>query len=209
MKLTDTVLAGTRTAADWKRLLPRLMSTNAPDAWKMAYEEFYLARLNLRYFNPIRLLQENGTFQGEGFSIVTIQCSLIEFLETTIQGRSYRYLRRNETLGPFEYTKSSEIFTSFLTSREPFRLHFDKPGARDFYENVRCGLLHEARTKGGWRIHARSPEAVMVDFQQKIVFRDDLQVAFGQFLEWYRTQLTTDTEVQTAFIRKYDSLCVD
>ena|ERR1035438_2951270 len=208
MKHFETCIAGTKTPEDWKSLRPRLEAGNDRGAWETAFADFYLARLNFRYFDPIKLLQNYGTFQGEGFSIVAIQCSLVEFLETTIQGISYRYLRRGETLGPYEYSKSGDVFISFLTQREPFRQNFDTATATAFYEHVRCGLLHEARTKDGWKIWARSPDAKPIDANTKTVFRDDLQTAFDTFLQIYRNDLLDRAELQAAFIRKFNSLCV-
>jgi hypothetical protein len=208
MNHSGTYIAGTRTPEDWETLRQRLLAGNDRNAWQEAFENFFLARLNLRYFDPIKLLQDHGTLQGEGFSIVAIQCSLVEFLETTIQGISYRYLRRGESLGRYEYSKSGEVFISFLTNREPFRQDFDIAAATAFYECVRCGLLHEARTKDGWKIWARSPNAKPIDANTKTVFRDDLQTAFEKFLQAYQTDLFNSAELQAAFIRKFDSLCV-
>jgi len=208
MKHFEISIAGTKTSEDWTGLRPRLQAGKDRSAWEEAFADFYLTRLNLRYFDPIKLLQNHGTFQGEGFSIVAIQCSLVEFLETTIQGISYRYLRRGETLGAYEYSKSGDVFISFLTKREPFRRDFDPAAATAFYENVRCGLLHEARTKDGWKIWAKSPNATPIDAATKTVFRDDLQTAFEKFLQVYRNDLLNGPDLQAAFIRKFDSLCV-
>lgn len=208
MKCSGIILAGDKTVEDWRQLRPRLNVGNDGHAWEAAYTDFYLTRLNLRYLIPIKLLQEHGTLQGEGFSIVAIQCSLVEFLETTIQGISYRYLRRGETLGLYEYSKSGDVFTSFLTKREPFKQFFDTTIATAFYENVRCGLLHEARTKGDWKIWARSPDAKPIHANTKIVFRDDLQTAFDRFLQTYRIDLFQSIDLKAAFIRKFDSLCL-
>ena len=58
-------------------------------------------------------------------------------------------------MGTYEYSSSSDIFISFLTNRMPFKDEFNKDQARDFYISVRCGLLHEARTKNGWTIWAK------------------------------------------------------
>lgn len=89
--------------------------------WKKAFEEYFVVRLSLRYLNPIKLLQEHGTFQGEGFSIVAIQCTLIEFLAAARAGKGYRLPKRGEpALGEFEYSKSAEMFIAFLSQIEPF-----------------------------------------------------------------------------------------
>ena len=42
----------------------------------------------------------------------------------------------------------AKLFTTFLTEREPFKREFNKKIASDFYRNVRCALLHEARHEG-------------------------------------------------------------
>jgi hypothetical protein len=174
--------------------------------WEEAYSEFYLERLRTRYLEPIRVLQTQFTGQGEGFSIVAIQCSLVEFLEATIQGSSFKHPSKGKP-GPHEYSSSGQLFQSFLTKREPFRQHFDPATAKSFYEDIRCALLHEARTKGGWRIWARTREGRLLDKEEKILYRDNLQTAFEQFLQIYRQKLLQDSKLQAAFIRKFDSLC--
>ncbi len=198
-------IAGTKTCADWKVARTQLVDCGDTVTWVTVFKDFFLKRLDLRYLGPIRVLQDNGTFQGEGFSIAAIQCSLIEFLESTVQGTSYRYLRAGETLGPFEYSSSKAIFESFLTTRIPFRDEFTDSVARDFYEGVRCGLLHEAQTKKGWRIWASG--SGIIDADRKILFRDNFQKGLLQFVKDYGIQLQTNREYQAALIRKFDSLC--
>ena len=96
-----------------------------------------------------------GPFRVRGSRILAIQCTLVEFLESTVQGVTYRYLRRGETLGPHEYSSSSDLFVNFLCKRDPFARDFSEALAKEFYAGVRCGLLHEARTKNGWKVWAR------------------------------------------------------
>jgi len=180
-----------------------------PTCWKEAFDDYFHARLSLRYLNPIKILQDNGTFQGEGFSIVAIQCSLIEFLESTIQGISYRYRRKKDPpLTQYEYSDSGDIFVQFLTGRNPFSQSFDEQSATEFYVNIRCGLLHEARTKGGWTIWAKSPTNSLISQREKIVYRDNFQDALLTFVDWYKSALPGDHALQEAFIRKFDSLCL-
>lgn len=201
-------IAGSRTCSDWQALRTVLTSGQAqPADWEEAYREYFLERLRLRYLNPIRILRDDGTFQGEGFSIAAIQCSLIEFLESTWQGTKYRFLRKGETLGPFEYTSSSGIFTSFLTTHPPFSTEFTPDLARDFYEGIRCGLLHEARTRKGWRIWAEDGKGRIVDGDAKLLFRNGFQAAIERFVSDYGASLLGDPLRQDAFIRKFDDLC--
>lgn len=174
-----------------------------------AFTEYFQGRLSARYLDPIKVLQDNGTFQGEGFSIAAIQCSLIEFLESAVQGKSYRLLVKGAPpLGPFEYNRSGDMFESFLVKRAPFSAEFNAATAHDFYEGVRCGLLHEARTKNAWVIWAKHGSRIIdACGAQKILYRDDFQKALLDFIAGCRTSLTTDPVIQAAFIRKFDSLC--
>ena len=60
----------------------------------------------------------------------------------------------------------------------PFKDEFNEDQARDFYISVRCGLLHEARTKNGWTIWAKHGSRIIdATGAQKILYRDDFQKA--------------------------------
>jgi hypothetical protein len=203
----DVLIAGFKTCADWQAFRPRLVPGGHPDAWRVAAAAYFHERLSLRYLSPIKILQDHGTYQGEGFSIVAIQCSLIEFLESTIKGLTYHYLRSGERLGPYEYSGSKDLFVSFLVGRLPFANEFTEQLAQDFYEGVRCGLLHEASTKKSWTIWGQEPTGKVIDAVHKIVYRNNFQVALLEFIEWYEERLVSDTPIQEAFIRKFDSLC--
>jgi hypothetical protein len=208
--IDDAHIAGSLTTDDWQKFRATLTPGGDPTLWQKAFDDYFYARLSLRYLGPIKVLQDNGSFQGEGFSIAAIQCSLVEFLESTVQGKSYRFLRRGAPpLGLQEYSSSSDIFISFLINRTPFKSDFTSEAtARDFYEGVRCGLLHEARTKNGWTIWARHSAGQTADTNQKIMYRDNFQTALLSFVDWYRGELPSNAALQEAFIRKFDSLCV-
>jgi len=207
MSPDEPYIAGWNKPADWIRFRDTLVVAGDAGAWREALAKYFRPRLDLRYLNPIKLLQEHGTFQGEGFSILAIQCTLIEFLEATVQGISYRFLRRGETLGPHEYASSSGVFVSFLCKRDPFATHFDEAVARDFYVGIRCGLLHDARTKNGWRVWAKSSDGAVISREKRLVYRDDFQSALDAFIRWYEGALVGKSELQEAFIRKFNSLC--
>jgi len=64
-------------------------------------------------------------------------------------------------------------------------------------------LLHEAHTKGGWTIWAKSPDGTIVNKDKKIVYRDDFEKAFNVYIDDYGKRLLKDTELQEAFIRKF------
>ncbi len=200
-------IAGHRTVKDWQA---RKIELNANEnekeiLWAKTFEDFLMARLSHRYLTPIKVLQDHGDVQGEGFTIVSVQCALIEFLAALKAGKSYKFLKKGEKLGQYEYSSSNALFCEFLVREEPFSECFsDKLESREFYQSVRCALLHEARTKNGWRIWASGN--IAVDAKKKIVRRDALQTAINAYLKSYGLLLTQDKSVQEAFIRKFDHL---
>ena len=207
----EVFIAGRKTIKDWKAFKPTLVPGGNTKPWKKAAEDYFEARLASRYFTPIKTLQQKGSQRGEGFSIVAVQCSLIEFLEATSQGKSYRHRRDGDPpLGEYEYSNSGSIFESFLMNRTPFNREFTSQQlAHDFYVSVRCGVLHEARTKNDWVIRAKhGSQIVDVTGVQKILYRDDFQKALLDFVEWFKGALASDLEIQGAFIRKFESLCL-
>ncbi|WP_271893358.1 hypothetical protein [Candidatus Phyllobacterium onerii] len=201
---SKTYIAGRLSGEDWKRLKEKLAIGGEQEAWASAYEDYFLQRLKLRYLDPIKVLDHQGAWEGEGFSIVSIQCALIEFLSATRRGEKYRFLKRGETLGPHEYSSSSALFQDFLSSVPPFSSTFDDASAKEFYQSIRCALLHEARTRNGWRLWVSGTRPI--DLIQKIVYRKALQAAISLYLEDYGTAILSDPALQAAFIRKFDDL---
>lgn len=207
---SETYVTRDKQCKHWFACRDALTISGDAQLWRTAFDEYFRARLVDRYLNPIKTLQDHGHWQGEGFSIAAIQCSLVEFLESTVQGKNYRYVRKGDPpLTSVEYSKSGEIFTNFLRERVPFKAIFgsDPALAEDFYASVRCGLLHEACTKNGWLIHAGTSPAAMVDASQRILYRDKFQEALLQFVAWYEQALPCDSTLQEAFVRKFNALC--
>jgi len=94
-----------------------------------------------RYISPIRPLQG----AKHGFCTMAISCLMIEALESFHQA------------WPDTHGKSKCAFRSFFRRCEEsgHSLRVFHPLADDFYRNVRCGLLHQAETTGGWRIRRK------------------------------------------------------
>jgi hypothetical protein len=172
--------------------------------WQEAGTDYFYKRIDSRYLTPIGQLQSHETQGGEGFSIVTIQCALIEFLAAMVEGKNYSF---EKTKDPHAYSNSGDLFRTFLSSQDPFAKSFTKDIATDFYKSVRCGLLHEARTKNGWRIKTTAPGGRTVDAAKKILYRHRLHKDLEQFIASYRKRLLSDKALQAAFIRKFDALC--
>ncbi len=110
------------------------------DAGRDKLAEFFRQRLRERYIDPVlrpSLLNENG------FSIMALSCLLIETFETFQQGW-------DSSSG-----KSQLAFCNFF-DRE-LKFHGFKGHAQSFYQNVRCGILHQGETTGGWTISLLGP----------------------------------------------------
>ncbi|MBX4967799.1 hypothetical protein [Rhizobium binae] len=84
-----TYIAGKLTGDDWRKCKAKLVVGADEEDWASAYQDFFRQRLKLRYLDPIKLLGAPGGWQGEGFSIVSIQCALIEFLAASRSGKNY------------------------------------------------------------------------------------------------------------------------
>lgn len=224
MRADSTELSSKKTIGDWKAIQPQLSAGADSGIWKQVLDDFYYDRLKTRYLDPIRAISDLKLSKGEGFAIVAIQCSLIEFLESCFQGINYAhqsptrwwfggfYLRLFpcfKSAPQHTYKDSAKIFISFLTTRDPFRQCFkSKALARDFYKSVRCGVLHESRTKGAWLVHDKSGSALIFDPSGPILYRDDFQEAIERFIANYVAAVPNEPQLQQAFIRKFDHLCV-
>ena len=203
-----TFITDKKTDADWFELKKHLLEPNNELYWLLAYNDFFYGRIYSRYLNPISKLQPYDEYCGYGFTIMAINCSLIEFLESTYKGKKYRYCKDKE-LTDHEYNKSKDCFLDFLLSKQPFKECFkDRKIAEIFYSDIRCGLLHEATTKNGWRIWADSDSGnEIIDKKNQIVFRNDFSAAIKKYMAIYRDELITNTELQANFIRKFDWIC--
>jgi hypothetical protein len=211
MPLRDsTTIAGRQTVKEWKTLKAQLDSNPTAALWERAFEQFHMTRVNTRYLEPMRAIQKHlPNDLGEGFAIAALFCSLVEFLESTEQGLKYVHGKANPA--NYEYRKSGDLFQQFLNNRSPFdKLVTPAPLAKDFYEAMRCGLLHEARTKGNWVIWSVRSGGKLIHQDptgKVIVFRNEFVPALERYFAGYRARLLAEPDRQQAFIRKWEWLC--
>jgi hypothetical protein len=133
---------------------------------------FLSERYEERFFSPIRCLI-GSEIPGYGFAIMSLCCLLIETIQCYRLGwpaSSPSELKKLADLdseivsiippmyklaGPFPGTKfgSKIAFKKFFETPEHL-LHFREFAGmgEEFYDAVRCGLLHQAQTKRGWRV---------------------------------------------------------
>jgi hypothetical protein len=132
--------------------------------WAEIIERFK-GRIEDFYFSPIDRVKDPNKLKGEGFTILTIQCALIEMFAAFKYGKIHKF-NKNGTDPNYTYKRADECFIPFLHSEQIFENHFykfengnkldDQPfSATEFYNKVRCGLMHEARTKGDWVVNAK------------------------------------------------------
>ena len=217
--MNDAVNLGGFTIRQWKekRVILREKIDYSED-WEEAIN-WYKTRLKIRYFDPMRRIEKNA--EGEGFSLVTIHCALIEHFASITQGKQHNF-RKNNQSPAYEYSSSSKHFKDFLKKSAMFSKYFTALGedevkfdTTDFYANVRCALLHDACTRNNWRIntlscghHNPNKEIMTKDnFGVKRLYRDVLTEKLSDFLEDYKVEIQSEKEKRLYFARKIDHLC--
>ncbi len=205
----NTKIAGKFSVADWKSRRVCLNDFENTMLWEQTYNDFFIERIKSRYLNPIELIKKHDKENGEGFAIMTIICSLIEFLESTYLGLNYNEEKQENE---YEYGngKSSTLFNDFLTKRIPEYLCITELLAKQFFKKVRCGLLHEARTCGKWVIMKENAYGLIIEETESkiIVYRNNFYNVLIEYIYCqYKTELLASDELKRAFLRKFDKLC--
>jgi len=214
---------------DWAKIRLTLnQKFDYDDSWQRAIKLFE-NRVKRKFFNPVKLIIDGKALEGEGFTIVMVQCALIEMFAAFRTGRIFNH-KRSSISPKYEYDKSQQMFTSLLRSAKIFKDNFwelnqknkpviDKPfSAKEFYTNVRCGLMHEARTKGNWHITAtpknksvKTEKQFLVSEDGKIkIYRTVLHYRLIEYLTDYLDELkkadNDGKELRKFFARKLDNL---
>jgi hypothetical protein len=219
--MSDVRIAGLKKVSQWIILKDKLKSHPTEKLWGQAFEDYLVTRVKTRYFDPIEAIAKIPVKQGKGFSIITIYCSLIEFFETQLKGyyfenRNYkdregkivRSKSRKDKKGNPNPLSTEEVFIHFLTENEPFKSHFNDSLAKDFYKDVRCAILHQAETSGGWIIKdgKESDPIIYKDSAVNIIQWKPIQQSFESFLNSYGALLKTDINIQKNFIFKWNKI---
>ena len=210
----------------WDALRPRLSKGYGyNDDWEEAIKLFD-TRIKKKFFTPVRTIIKNQELQGEGFAIVTVLCALIESLASFRKGKIYSFYLGG--LPSYYYSRSGEMVEKFLHTDDIFKNNFwiegndgkrkyDYPAkAKEFYSDVRCGLLHEARTKGNWYINATKKDVKketvfiekrgekMVILRTVMFFR--LKVCVTNYCQDLRNEKESFNELRKYFARKLDNI---
>ena len=221
----DMKIAGNLTISNWNELSKNLNCEN-DDNWGLAFY-FFEERIKTRYINPIKSILEIGDNLGEGFAVVNLQCSLIETIESFINGCNSEYNSRKRKTQwkkgvTIIFNSNKEIFISFFNNRTPFKeLNID---GGLFYQDVRCGLLHETQTKNNWKIKCDTAESGLAyqeinnrNIVEKIIHRENFQIYLEKLIARYRISIITRAdfdgipacELRENFIAKFNHICTE
>src|SRR5437879_1274037 len=87
---------------------------------------------------------------------------------------------------PNSDSKSKAAFCHFFDGNDRFKEF--RGYAQAFYENVRCGILHQAETTGGWKI-TRKQKAPVFDAKTLTINADRFIRRLGSVLDEFRDRL--------------------
>ena len=159
---------------------------------------FIFQRLKSRYLKPFQFTDPKFTEQFKnGFSVMANCCLLIETLQSFKNGW--------EDSG----SKSALAFRQFLSTETNFSVFKNKE--QEFYTNVRCGILHQGETTGGWTINREGKNlfdstTLVVD---SIVFAQELEKCLTNYSDKLKSE-KWDSETWDNFrtkMRKIISNC--
>jgi hypothetical protein len=133
--------------------------------------EFFRQRMRERYIDLVLKLDKD---EKNGFSVMAVSCLLIEAFETFRQGWSSTEKK----------SRSPLAFCYFFDREKAF--HVFKEYAQDFYKHVRCGILHQGETTGGWTVRR---EGILFDPKCLRVNATEFHILLADAIDDYRKQL--------------------
>jgi len=156
---------------------------------KQAIAAFIVERFDERYFNPVM-----NSSSKHGFTMMAVGCLVIETLESFYHGwhdssKKYpfdKFFERQHAEG-----KSLGVFAG---------------DAIKFHQNIRNGILHQAETKGGWKIR-RSGD--LLDLDGKTINADRFIRELRKMVAEYADQLHADPILWANFKKKMKRVCAN
>jgi hypothetical protein len=175
------------TSLDWQRL-----DSSNPKDWTKAVE-IVRDRLNGRF---LRFASDCLKKLDSGFVVLAIDCLLAETLQQ---------FREGITDGNGQ---SKKMITQFLEGMH-FQPDFDANARKEFYVDIRCGLLHQAEAKSMWLIRRKQPsllqkrgEGYIIDVEK---FHAALRASFDDYLKAI-TELGNDP-LRSNLWKKMNHIC--
>ena len=207
---TSTQIAPGFSIADWQTLRGRLESDSYDEKWETLIAHVH-RRLLRRFLEPADVLLrhegeqvERGVLpEGLGFSVLAIDCLLIE----TICG--YEQGERTRIRG------TGKAFERFLSTAPRFKEAFGQGGrASDFADAIRNSLLHDGETRKGWIIWRGSADGPLIDDWGDgllRLYRSAFHTALKEYVDDYfvRLRAAGGDELRRNLARRIDQLCED
>ncbi len=123
---------------------------------------------------------------------MAVACLVIETLESFYRGLTDT--RRH----------SKEMFSGFFERDTALKIF---GGGDDwFYNDVRCGILHQAETRRGWRVLRVGP---LLDRQAKTINATTFLRELRKAVEKYAEAMEADETTWQLFRRKMDAVCAN
>jgi hypothetical protein len=161
-------------SSQWSKLN---LADPASNDWETAISVLK-SRLYSRFIDAADILlsiddQKPLTERRFGFAILAIDCALIETLAAFQDGLTNTK------------DQSKATFAKFLSSSSGFSKHFTLSRAKQFYEDFRCGILHQAETAGQSKVWSvgeliRDESGVLIVNRSK--FHEQLKIDFDAYL---------------------------
>lgn len=184
--------AKTWTIKEWKEI-----DFLQEPGWQKAIEIFE-DRIRGRFLDVIDIFECRN---GAGFAVLALDCLLIETLQQFREGKA-------ET----PRGKSGEYFQLFLTETS-FKDHFDNNLADLFYDQIRCGILHQAEVKKSSRVQTKAEIPLIVkDGNGGITinrrkFHEKLALVFQEYINALRKSDPPDQSLRENFCIKMNAIC--
>ena len=152
-----------------------------------ALGQFLVERFDERYFRPIE-----DSSSKHGFTLLAIACLVIETLESFYQGR------------PDTRQLSTRMYRDFLARDTPLKV---LAGGNDwFYKDIRCGVLHQSESRGGWRVLRKGP---LLDAKTKSMNATAILRALRAEVRQYAQRIRTDEKLWQNFRKKMAAVCAN
>ena len=126
--------------------------------WEDIIDYIFKERIYNYFLNPIKTIINKKEWKWEWFSVLALECLLIETLAAFRDWKCYNYQNNSW----YYYKDSRKLFIKFLKNKKIwiFEGNFWTKDwtnpiwiAEKFYSEVRCWILHEAQTKWNWTIN--------------------------------------------------------
>jgi len=160
------------------------VARDAQDSLKIS--EAIRKRFTERYISPVADAEGKN-----GFAMMAISCLMIEALESFYKGS--------------ETANVESAFRSFFARAAPFKEF--RGHEHQFYKCVRCGILHQAETTGGWKVIRTGPlfdQATLTINATK--FLRKLRLVLDEFCDGLKTA-EWDSAVWKNVLKKMDAIC--